>query len=217
MARSSSSGASWPSRPTRPCASSIPRPGRRRPRRLSGLLRAGDLTDEALQEFRYALRCAGKTEFKARAGLEIGHIERRRRDWRAALDAYLAVAADPVALARRREDAWLWSGRVWQEQGRLDDARMAWKRVADEGTDTILRIRAFDELGLLALANEDVEAAAGWLERCLRAVSQAALEETLEGERARDALLRMRLVDELTRVVESRKHSSAGAGTSRNP
>lgn len=185
--------------------------------RAGELLRAGDRADEALAEFRFCLRQAGRTDFKARAGLEIGHLERRRRAWREALDTYLAVAADASARARRREDAWLWAGRVWKEQGRVDDARTAWKRVAEEGTDALLRVRAFDELGLLALANDDVEAAAGWLERCLRALSAAALEETEEGERVRDALLRMRLVDELTRAIERGKDSSADEGTSRNP
>lgn len=185
--------------------------------RAGELLRAGERADEALGEFRICLREAGRSDFKARAGLEIGHLERRRRAWREALDAYLAVAADPTARGRRREDAWLWAGRVWREQGRVDDARMAWKRVAEEGTEALMRIRAFDELGLLALASADVEAAAGWLERCLRALSDAALEETEEGERVRDALLRMRLVDELTRAIEQGKDSSAVEGTSRNP
>ena len=134
-----------------------------------------------------------------------------------ALNAYLDVVADSKSGPAQRDDAWLWAGRVWKDRGQLDEARRAWRSVATRGADPIDRIQAFDYLGLLWVEEEDLEAAAGVLDGCLRQLSESALEETHSGERVRKALQRMRLVDALPRAIELRKRSRRAEGTPRNP
>lgn len=172
--------------------------------RAGEILRAAGDESGALAEFRWCAQHAQDTEFRARAQLEVGHLHRRAQRWRAALDLYLDVAVDPTADEIRREDAWLWVGSAWKALGRVEDARLAWRRVADRGTDALARVQAFDELGLLLLAEDDVEGAAGVLDQCLRALSARALEETEAGERVRNALQRMRVVEELQRAIARR-------------
>jgi tetratricopeptide (TPR) repeat protein len=183
--------------------------------RAGEILRAGAASARALEEFRWALRNGEGSDFRARAGLEIGHLHRRAKRWREALQSYMDVAADPGAEHVRREDAWLWAGAAWQALGREEEARRAWRRIADDGRNPLARVRAYDELGLLLLGKGDLEGAAGVLDQCLRALSQYALEETEMGERVRNALLRMRVVEQLQREIDGGNASSAEHGTSR--
>ena len=184
--------------------------------RAGELLRAAGELERALAEFRWAAR-ARQGVFSTRARLEVGHLHRRSRRDREALEAYLDVAADAGARPSHRDDAWLWSGQLWKRSGRLGDARTAWRRVAEHGEDPLDRIRAFDWLGELWLEEGDIEAACGVLNECLQALAQAALEETRTGERVRNGMLRMRLVDALPQAIARRNGSSDGPGTSRNP
>lgn len=183
--------------------------------RAGEILRAAGDDPGALAEFRWVLEHDGESDFRARARLEIGHLHRRAARWREALAAYLDAAADPRAGAARVEDAWSWAGTAWKALGRVEEARDAWRRVAERGTDADLRIRAYDELGLSYVETDELEGAAGVLDRCLCALSEKALEETEEGERVRNALLRMRLVDELPRAIARRKCSSVEQGSPR--
>jgi tetratricopeptide (TPR) repeat protein len=183
--------------------------------RAGELLRAAGDDTSALEEFRWAVEHGEESEFRVRARLESGHLHRRAERWRESLQAYLDAAADPHASAARREDAWLWVGSAWKALGRPEDARLAWRRVAEQGSDTLARVTAFDELALLYLEEAELEGAAGVLDECLRALSTHALEETEEGERVRRAMLRMRIVDELPRAIARRKDSSVSQGTSR--
>lgn len=171
--------------------------------RAGEILRAAGSFDEALAEFAWA-RARGVGPFRVRAQLEIGHIQRRVGRPSEALDAYLAVVADANASAGLRDEALLWAGRVRADEGRNDDARRMWERVAEAGEDPVDRIRAYDYLALLWVVAGDPEAAAGVLDRCRRALSDVALEETKRGERVRKALVRMRVVEALQRAVENR-------------
>jgi len=182
--------------------------------RAGELLRAGGDEAGALAEFRWVLQRGQGGDFRARAGLEIGHLHRRAERWREALEVYTDVAADPAVAPARRDDAWLWVGCAWKGLGRAEDARQAWTRVAEQGRDALARVRAFDELALLLLEAGDLEGAAGVLDRCLAALSARALEETEEGERVRSALLRMRIVDELPRALARRRATPPAQGTS---
>jgi tetratricopeptide (TPR) repeat protein len=173
--------------------------------RAGELLRAGDEDEGALSEFSVARDLAPGGAFAARASIEIGHLRRRAGDAERALDAYLAVAHDGRAAPRWRDDASIWAGRTWFDLGRVDEARRAWRRVAERADEPLDRIRAHDELALAAVAEGDLEAAAGVLERCRRALADVALEETRRGERVRNALLRMRAIDELRRAVARRR------------
>ena len=183
--------------------------------RAGELLRTGGEEAAALDEFGWAAR-QGEGAFSTRAKLEIAHLHRRNDRDRKALDAYLDVAADARADPFHRDDAWLWAGVLWKRTDRREDALRAWRRVAERGKDPLDRIRAYDFLGLDWLEEGDPEAACGVFNECLRALSEAALEETRNGERVRNALLRMRLVEEIPRAVAERKRSSGAARTSRN-
>lgn len=183
--------------------------------RAGEILRAGGDDAGAIEEFGWSAQHGQGSDFRARARLEIGHALRRSERWREALESYLDVAADASSAAARREDAWLWAGTSWSALGRGEEARLAWQRVAENGTDPLARIQAFDELGLQLLAGDDLEGAAGVLDRCLRALSSRALEETETGERVRNALLRMRIVEELPRAIARRNSSSGARGTPR--
>ncbi len=185
--------------------------------RAGELLRAAEEDERALAEFRWCASQGGGTEFRTRARLEIGHLHRRHERWPEAREAYLDVAGDASAEPFRRDDAWYWAGMVWKTEGRTDDARAAWRRVAEQGSDALTRVQAYDALGLSLLESGDLEGAAGILHECLVRLSERALEETLEGERVRNGLLRMRLVEDLPREIARRKKSDGGQGSPRNP
>jgi hypothetical protein len=167
--------------------------------RAAELLRAAGRLPEALEELRCAVRWGRGTEFHARGLLEIGHVERRMGHARRALDAYLDVAADSSASAARRDDAWLWAGRVWKDEDRIEDARRAWRGVAREGEDPVDRILAYDYLALLHVELDERDAAAAVVIACRRELADVAIEETRQGERVRKALLRMRALELLHR------------------
>jgi len=174
--------------------------------RAGELLRAGGEGEAAVDEFRVAQELGRGTPFRARARLEIGHVHRREARRRAALDEYLAVAGDAAAEVEYRDAAWIWAGRVWQSQGRLDDARRAWKGVAEGSGNPLDRAHAYDELGLSWIEEGDLERARRTVEGCLAALGDTALEETERGRRMRSALLRMR-----TRSLLDRKTGSSAS------
>lgn len=174
--------------------------------RAGELLRAAQDSTAALAEFRVAQDLGRDTPFRARAGLEIGHLQRRAGDARTALDHYLGVAGDATAELAHRDDAWLWVGRVWQAEGRGEDARRAWKSVAEGDGHPLDRLLAFDEIGLSWIDDGQPEQARATVEACFSALEQAALEETEIGCRTRSALLLMR-----TRALLARASGAAGA------
>ena len=169
--------------------------------RAGELLRAGERYEESLREFRACRSLGGATAFPARAGLEIGHVQRRLGNSRAALDAYLEVVSSAGTAAPQRDDAWLWAGRLWHAEGRREDARRAWRAVADGDGDTLDRILAFDYLALSWVEVSDLEAAAGVLNQCVQALSEKALEETRHGEEVRKAMLRMHAIEALQKEI----------------
>jgi tetratricopeptide (TPR) repeat protein len=181
--------------------------------RAGEILRAAGDEPGAMAEFRWAAEHGEEGDFRARARLEIGHLHRRALRFQEALAAYLDVGGDPSASAARREDAWLWAGTAWKRLGRVEEARGAWRRVAERGTDPLARITAFDELALTYVEASELEGAAGILDRCLGALSASALEETEQGERVRNALMRMRVVEELSRAIARRRDADAARGT----
>ena len=188
--------------------------------RAGELLRAGGAAVEALEEFTAARRLGERTEFEARAGLEIGHLHRRGRRHMEALTAYERILADGDSGNRHRDRASYWAGRVHEELERPGDARRCYERVARRGADPVDRIRAFDAWTSSLIDQSDLEGAAGVLELCRSSLRDVALEETALGERVREALERMRSVGRLAREVEERlrrrlEEDSAGAGDGR--
>lgn len=173
--------------------------------RAGELLRAAGAGERALEEFRAAARLGRGTPFEARAELEIGHIHRRAGRTREALDAFHGVAASRTAAGRRRDDAWLWVGKLQHARGRTSDAVRAWRLVADGEGDALDRIEAFDLWALSLVESHDLEGAAGVLQAARTALFERSLEETEFGERVRAALERMRVVDRLTDAIEKRR------------
>jgi len=179
--------------------------------RAGDLLRAADETQPALEEFKIARERGSDTPFRVRAQLEIGNLLRRSRSHQEALAAYEAVLSDASPTPGQRDDASYWSGHVYAALKRPDDARRAWQRVADGAEDPLDRVRAYDCIAVSWIEKGDLEAAAGTVERCREALSEAAAEETRLGERVRNALASMRAADELQRAAE--QHDKAkGAG-----
>jgi tetratricopeptide (TPR) repeat protein len=172
--------------------------------RAGELLRAGERLDDARVEFRVAAAEGRGTEFRARARLELGHLERREGRANPALDEYLAVVADEESCPHHRDCALLWSGRVYADLKRDGEARRAWERVALHGEDPVDRVRAFDELGCLWVRRGDAEAAAGELARCRAELFDEAQEQTETGARVRAALESMRTLRRLREVARRR-------------
>jgi len=172
--------------------------------RAGELLRAAGQSQRALEEFRSAHALGRSTAFRTRAALEIGHVLRRSGEAQPALDAYLALALDADAEPRAREEATLWAGRVHAERGDADEARRLWQRLAEAAEDPVHRVEAFDELALQLADVEDLEGAAGVLERARAALSDVALEDTAQGERVRGALEGMRSIAHLQKKVAER-------------
>jgi tetratricopeptide (TPR) repeat protein len=172
--------------------------------RAGELLRAGDRLGEARAEFLLAVTEGRGTEFRARARLELGHLERRAGRAEAALDAYLAVLADDQSCAHHRDAALLWTGRVHADEDRFEEARRAWRLVAESAEDPVDRVRAFDELGALWIRRGDAEAAAGELARCGAALADVAREKTETGERVRAALESMKSLRLLREIARRR-------------
>lgn len=163
----------------------------------------------ALAELEQARRLGAGAEISARAALEIGHIERRRRRWSRALDLYLEVASDASASARWRDEAALWTGKTYAAMGELDEARRRFVHLARAALDPLDRIRAYDEWALTFLVHDDVEAAMGALARCREALAEPAREATELGDRIRRALSRMRCITAIERAVSKRDGTPA--------
>ena len=186
--------------------------------RAAELLRAFDRPLAAIEEFEVARRLGGETVFAARAGLQIGHVHRRAGRPAPALDAYLGVVRDARARADYRDEAWIWIGVLWSDAGRIEDARRAWRGVARGARDPVDRIHAFDRLAMSWLACDDLEAAAGVLDECRRAMARRTAEATPLGARTRRALGRMRVVRALPRRIIGRERSQGiPKGTPRKP
>ncbi|MDP6956854.1 MAG: hypothetical protein QF599_12865 [Planctomycetota bacterium] len=179
--------------------------------RAGELQRAGGDLDGALAAFIRSRQQGAETVFKARSGLEIGHIHRRADSTEKALAAYDDVISDTTAAPGYRDEARLWAGRVWhaksESSGRLEALRL-WEQVAQHGDDPMDKIRAFDYLALDLIDATDLEGAAGMLERCRETLTSVAEEETRLGERVRKSLTRMRAVNALQRAVEKRAQST---------
>jgi hypothetical protein len=172
--------------------------------RAGELLRAGGETRRALAEFARAGRFGRGTTFDDRAGIEIGHIHRREREWMAALSAYEEVLARADTWPCYRDRATWWAGRVHMELGRPRDASRCWERVAREGASPLIRIRAFDSWAQRSIDESDLEGAAGILALCRSSLRDVGLEETELGERVRGAMERMHSVTRLARAIEER-------------
>lgn len=180
--------------------------------RAGELLRTADDLAGALAEFTVARDRGTGTDFRVRAMLEIGHVERRAKQPQKAIAAYETVVADDVASRRQKDDALLWIGRVWAGEERWTDARRVWQKVADGGDDPLDRVQAFDLIASALIEAADLEGAAGTIKRCHEALAEVAGEDTKAGERVRSALASMRSEGQLARAIEKRKRAAEAPG-----
>ncbi|MCP3920501.1 MAG: hypothetical protein GY711_33660 [bacterium] len=115
--------------------------------RAESAFRAGELLRTAREhttarlEFERAHR-AGRTAFRPRAALELGHLHRRTQRWEPALDWYEAVVRDRLATRKQRDTAELWRARVHAEAGRTIEAVRIWSVLLRETPYPTLRADA---------------------------------------------------------------------------
>jgi tetratricopeptide (TPR) repeat protein len=172
--------------------------------RAGELLRADGDEPGARTEFSAARELAPDGALAARAAMELGHIERRAGLLAEALALYQGVAAGAATPPAERDRARLWVGRCQHALERFAEARATLEALAREARDPCLRVAAHDERALVWIAEGDLEAAAGELELCRRALRARAEERTPAGERVRSALRGMRAVARLARAVAER-------------
>jgi tetratricopeptide (TPR) repeat protein len=178
--------------------------------RAGELLRSAKEGDLALAEFEHAQLYGKGIEFRARAGLEIGHIHRRAGRMMRALEAYEAVESLGEDWAEERDMAAFWQGRAQQRLQRPKDARRCFERAARKGVNPVERVRAFDAWGMVLVEAKDLEAAAGVLELCRKSLAEHAAQKTTLGLRVRGALDAMRSPLQIAKGVEQRHRGRPG-------
>lgn len=178
--------------------------------RAGELLRSGGELDSAISEFEHSARTASRGAFRARAGLEVGHIHRRVGRMNEALRSYEEVEALGPDFAEQRDLAAYWQGKVHGVLGRAEDARRCYQRAADGGVDPIQRIRAFDAWADVLVSQGELEGAAGVLDRCRLALKSKAEELSTLGKRVRGALDHMRAPGKLALAVAERRRRRGG-------
>jgi hypothetical protein len=172
--------------------------------RAGELLRAAKQSAEAAIEFEIAREKGGAEGFGSRARLELAHLLRRGDQRERALAEFEALAMLSKAPQNRRDEAGLWAGRLQHDMGLRAQACRTWHRLAEQAEDPMDRIQAWDWLVQDLLDARDLEGAAGMLERAREALAPQAAEETKQGERVRNAMQRMRSIDQLQRAIEAR-------------
>lgn len=182
--------------------------------RAGELLRAAKANAEAAQEFEIAREKGSLEGFGSRARLELAHLLRRTKQLERALAEFEALAALARAPQDRRDEAGLFAGKVQHELGLRAQACRTWQRLAEQAADPLDRIQAWDWLVQDLIDAKDLDGAAGMLERAREALAPIAAEETKLGERVRNAMQRMRAIDELQRAIEKRARPSEASSSS---
>jgi tetratricopeptide (TPR) repeat protein len=114
--------------------------------RAGELLRSSGEVREAREEFELARAVGTGTPFRARAGLELGHLARRAELFEDALAHYRGVLGDAQSPAAQRDQASLWAGRTCVELGPAKEARELFRRAAEQALDPCDRVEAYDAL-----------------------------------------------------------------------
>ena len=176
--------------------------------RAGELLRCAGETARAIEEYEHARRLGAGSDFGARATLELGHVERRRRAWQRALDRYLEVAGDAAARAHWRDEGAIWAGKTYAAMGELAAARRQLAQVTKSSLDPLVRLRAFNEWAMVFVLVDDVEAACGVLAECRQSLAEHAREQTELGARVRAALARLSCIRAIEHAVARRRGTS---------
>lgn len=162
---------------------------------------------EAESAYEAAAQQGGEASRVAEAWLEAAHSARRAgrselalgRYERAQLAAQGLGCSDPIAAV-----AALWAARVELDRGGFESAELRLEALAESSADPLLRLAAFDELALLALAQADPGGAAGWIQRAREQLAEPAAAQTESGRRLRRALAQLRALPELALAIAER-------------
>jgi tetratricopeptide (TPR) repeat protein len=178
--------------------------------RAGELLRSSGQLEGAQSEFQHAERHGQGSLFRARAGLELGHLHRRALRLNDALECFERVEGLGRKFAEQRDLAAYWQGKVHVLRGRLLDAQRCYKRAALKGVDALRQVRAFDVWMDVLVEQGELEGAAGVLELCRQSLREKALEKSTQGTRVRAALDSMRSPGRLARAVAERHRRRKG-------
>jgi tetratricopeptide (TPR) repeat protein len=181
--------------------------------RAGELARAGGDLELAERELALAVERLPGSALAARARLELGNVQRRAGDERAALATYEESLFDPSTPERERGLAWYWRGRSLEVLGDEAGARRSWREAASAGRDPPLRARACDRLARSWIRAGDGPAAASVVARCREELAATAAEATELGRRTRSALERMLA----PRMLDALEHARSGPIPARVP
>lgn len=173
--------------------------------RGAGILRGLGRNEEARERYERAVELGAVKANTARSMLELGHLARRRSDVAGAKGWYERVASEFATLLPYRDDALLWLGKLFRDQGNQAAARERWQPVAEGGESASDRIQAFDLIARSWLAQNDAKQATAVIAACDEAFRELATEDHAEGRRIAGALERMR-----SRAVLEKASDGAG-------
>ncbi|MCB9882168.1 MAG: tetratricopeptide repeat protein [Planctomycetes bacterium] len=152
---------------------------------------------DAVQRFERCVELAATKGYTARAMLELGHLNRRRSEFQAAMAWYERVGTEFAALLPYRDDAFLWIGKLLSQRGDHGGARERWNIVAAEGEGDTDRIQAYDLIAMSYLEEGNRAKAEETVGACHKAFEAKAASPTRDGQKIARALQRMRSYKEL--------------------
>lgn len=157
---------------------------------------------EALLEHDVAVRLASDTELRLRARLERAQSARRIERWERALADFRWCAEHAHGV--ERVEALLYEGEAQERLGREDLARQVWQRALVDAPPCAATVDVYDRLARAALARDDEDGAAAWLESCRHGLGDALQAITPSGTALRRAVIGMRARYELQCAVGER-------------
>ena len=132
-------------------------------------------------------------DLRDRARMELAHGLRRTDELGGALTSYEAILLDPAASRTRRDAATWWFARTCELSGDVPTAERTWRRLALEGRDPCMRVRAWDRLGCSQLTRGELFSARSTLQECEHDSTVFGDEATPLGARVRKAIESMTL------------------------
>lgn len=172
--------------------------------RAGELQRAAGLLRDALRLFEASQERSTSSSMRARSMLEVGHVQRRLLAFDEALSSYEKVMRDRKNAPKYRDRATFWKARVFLLMQRESDARRVFRVLAGATEDPFMVVRAYDELALSALREDDLEWTAGLIDACRIALADPLREETNVGRKLRVAFGTMRCRARLKAAVVER-------------
>lgn len=175
--------------------------------RAGELQRAAGLLRDALRLFKVAQDVSVSSSLRARSLLEVAHVQRRLLAFDEALATYEKVMHEQKNAPKYRDRATFWKARVFLLMEREEDARRVFRGLAGATEDPFMLVRAYDELALSALREDDLEWTAGLIDACRIALADPLREETNVGRKLRIAFRTMRCRARLKAAITKRRRT----------